>query len=870
MTSATTRKNSHLWMTVTALTLVIGAFLSFEVSAVQGEIEGGGRLSRFKLFIEETGVYAVTYDDLAEAGLRLRAVPSKSMGMTNQGQEVPVWVEDGGDGIFEAGDRILFVGKRLRGEYSYLDEYSRFNCYMLDLEAGDPLRGRDIRGGSSGDAIDLSADLFVRSRFEEDTVMVRYPERPDESQERWYWSRLSVTDREPWKMTLTLDGLRRERKSNRVDARDLRNLTVVGAAGEDTRKNLHEIFGSGDSVTAGLALRIGLRGWSKPHNAQGLVHHHVSIKANGREVPPAEWDGSDPFIHQIEFPLHNADSTQLELEIGITRRMVPETDNLFVDVVMLNWIEVDYLRESGLREGQSRFDVQTDGQGEIHAIDIVADGDGWLYGSGDGRVEVIDGHNRVEGRSLGRGPIFPVVGDAYREVDHIDSGFSSILKTAHRQTDYIMITHRRLLEALQPLVEFHRANGLSVAVVDVEDIYDEFNYGIQHPRSLRDFLKWAYDNWQEPKPRFVLLAGDASWDFKNLTADDAHYADWTYRPGEARHFVKNTSSSYEDMADVNHRNLVPTWSYQTSQGHAASDNWLVCVDGDDIYPDMAVGRIPVTEPDELAAVIQKTIAYADNGPVGSWRKKLLFITNESKGFQRASDRTSEVFEDRGYLTRKIYPSSEETANEEHTVNMVRAFDEGLLMVQFLGHGGRYIWRTGPPDLEKNHDLFTLEHLDTLATTGKLPFVISLTCYSAPFDHPTADSIGEKLLRLDGKGAIGVFAASWRNSPSSNMGRIVMDELTTPGATIGEALMRAKYQLRSPTLVETYNLLGDPAISLDLAPDVAPPASDEVEQKAKVNERKPESDKAPPSPADLKADQGEVGQCKIDADGKEKK
>ena len=56
-----------------------------------------------------------------------------------------------------------------------------------------------------------------------------------------------------------------------------------------------------------------------------------------------------------------------------------------------------------------------------------------------------------------------------------------------------------------------------------------------------------------------------------------------------------------------------------------------------------------------------------------------------------------------------------------------------------------------------------------------------------------------------------------------MGRIVMEELVTPGATIGEAVMRAKHRLRSPVLVETYNLLGDPAISINLAPDVVPPA-----------------------------------------------
>ncbi len=855
--------------TATSLIVVVGMFVAAGVSAVQVEGTGSAQPGRFKLLIEESGVYAVTYDDLAQAGLRFRAVPSKDFGMTNQGEMVPVWVEDGGDGIFEAGDRILFVGKRLRGEYSYLDEYSRFNCYVLDLKAGEPLNGHDVRGDWGDDAIGMSADLFVRSRLEEDTVMVRYPERLNEAQERWYWSRLSVTDREPWRVALTLDGIRRERKSDRMDAHDLRNLTAVGATGENIRKHLHEIFGSEESATARLALRIGFRGWSKPRNAQGLVHHHVSIKANGKEVPPAQWDGSDPFIHHLEVPLHNADSTRLELEISISRRKLPETDDLFVDVVMLNWIEAEYLRDSGMQEGQSRFEIRADGQGEGPPIEIVAAGNGWLYSSGAGRVELVDGYNRLEGRSLGQGPFFPVIGDAYREADQIVPDFSSALKTAYRQTDYIMITHRRLLEAVQPLAEFHRTKGLSVAVVDVEDIYDEFNHGIQHPRSLRDFLKWAYDNWPEPRPRFVLLAGDASWDFKNLTADDARYADWTYRPGEARRFIKNASSSYEDMADVNHRNLVPTWSFPTSHGHAASDNWLVCVDGDDIYPDMAVGRIPVTEPDEMAAVIQKTIAYTDHSPVGSWRKNLLFITNESKGFQRASDRASEVFEDRGYMTRKIYPSHDETANEEHTRNMVTAFDQGLLMVQFLGHGGRYIWRTGPPDLKKNHDLFTLEHLDALAKTGKLPFVISLTCYSAPFDHPTADSIGEKLLRLDGKGAIGVFAASWRNSPSSNMGRIVMDELSSPGATIGEALMRAKHHLRSPILVETYNLLGDPAISLNLAPDVEPPFPNEDKQ-ANVTERKPKSEEALSALAEIKADRVEVGQCNIDADGKDMK
>jgi hypothetical protein len=94
-------------------------------------------------------------------------------------------------------------------------------------------------------------------------------------------------------------------------------------------------------------------------------------------------------------------------------------------------------------------------------------------------------------------------------------------------------------------------------------------------------------------------------------------------------------------------------------------------------------------------------------------------------------------------------------------------------------------------------------------------VLSLTCYSAPFDHPSADSIGEKLLRIDSRGAIAVVAASWRNSPSPRWSEVLLEELTTRGTTVGEAVMRAKRRVRNRMFVETYNLLGDPAVPIAL-------------------------------------------------------
>ncbi len=499
-----------------------------------------------------------------------------------------------------------------------------------------------------------------------------------------------------------------------------------------------------------------------------------------------------------------------ELVVRIPKRVYPESGDLVVDVVLLNWIEVEYEHRPVVGNDQLRlFPI---GDGPVYRVAVESD---------DGTPIDLFHPGGVRYRSEG--------GVLAAAIEVGDSGFALLkpsaaappndvildrpsgLRNDDQQVDYIMIAHSSLLDQTTRLAEFHRGRGLSVAVVDVQDIYDEFNFGVLDPQAIKDFLQYAHSNWQAPAPRFVLFAGDASWDFKNLSADDSNYADWTYRTGEMNRFIKNSSTRYAEGADLNHRNLVPTSSYSTLEGHAASDTWFVCLDDGDSLPDMAVGRLPVANAEELEQVIDKTIRYASAAPVGPWKRNLLFIANESVSFQRRSDSIAQDYSRRGYLPTKIYPHPSEPANEHHTQRIIEILDGGVYGVQFIGHGGRYIWRTGPPDLKKNHDLFTLEHLDTLAESERLPVVLSLTCYSAPFDHPTADSIGEKLLRIPGRGAIAVFAASWRNSPSPIMGETLMEEITTPGNTIGESVMRAKHKFNSDVLVQTYNLLGDPAV-----------------------------------------------------------
>ncbi len=746
----------------------------------------------FKLHLEHPGVYRVTHADLAAAGLTGSA-PSAGLGLTVAGRPVPIHVEDGGDGDFDRGDWIEFIGEHLAGEASYLNEHSRFNVYSLRFDDPEPAR---MTAADTQEVPELGTPTHgyrSRQHLEKDLMILRLPAAgKDATEELWYWSKLVHSHKQPFAVNL-----------------DLTDLETAS--------------------TGAVELRLGFRGWSKPRAKADTetADHCVTVSIDGAEVASAEWNGTESYVMEVPAlaagRLIQGDNT---LELEVPKRPGAPDGKTLIDVVMLNWIEISYPRTPRIGERQARFELEDAPGSPPKQIELYGRANRPLlvYGAGGSRAELtasINWHPTERDDALFRlrpaaseATFFAALREQLLSPEAIVLDRPSRLAATDNRADYIIIAHHKLLAAIEPLAALHRSRGLEVTVVDVEDVYDEFHHGVAHPLALRSFLEHAYHNWTPPAPRFVLLVGDASWDGKNALANDANYADWTYRPRESVRFVKNASTAYAEGAELNHRNLIPTWNHATSQGHSASDNRFVSF-GDDYLPVMAIGRLPLVEPSEVAEVVDKTISYATRPEVGPWRRNALFITNESRGFQRQSDRVAGDLSAAGFAAHKIYPASTEVSNEHHSAQLIESFNDGQLFVHFLGHGGRYIWRTGPPDLKKNHDLFTLEHLDQLAPTGRLPVVLSLTCYSAPFDHPSADSIGEKLLRVGGRGAVAVFAASWRNSPSARWGKVLFDELTTEGTTIGEAIQRAKHQIKSRLFVETYNLLGDPAAPVAL-------------------------------------------------------
>ena len=160
---------------------------------------------------------------------------------------------------------------------------------------------------------------------------------------------------------------------------------------------------------------------------------------------------------------------------------------------------------------------------------------------------------------------------------------------------------------------------------------------------------------------------------------------------------------------------------------------------------------------EVAAIVDKVVRYETAPPPGSWRNNVLWISNEDVGFQTMSDRLAAHVAELGYEAEKIYAKAGVTQSEADQEAIRGALGRGSLLVHFVGHGGRFIWRTGPPDWTKHRDLFNLDDLDKRAPSERLPVVLAMTCYSAPFDHPTADSIGEKFLREPRRARVAVVA-----------------------------------------------------------------------------------------------------------------
>ena len=163
--------------------------------------------------------------------------------------------------------------------------------------------------------------------------------------------------------------------------------------------------------------------------------------------------------------------------------------------------------------------------------------------------------------------------------------------------EYIFVTHKDFLTSTKALADYRDTQGLTSLVVDIAELYDQFNHGIYHPIAIKSFLAYTFDNWSTP-PAFTLLVGSGHW---NMLGHQGYGNDPIYIP--------------PNLA------FVDPW-----QGEVDSSNLLAAVVGDDILPDLAIGLMPVNNSTELDNIIDKIISF-ENQSRQDWHQNILFVAD---------------------------------------------------------------------------------------------------------------------------------------------------------------------------------------------------------------------------------------------------
>jgi len=99
-------------------------------------------------------------------------------------------------------------------------------------------------------------------------------------------------------------------------------------------------------------------------------------------------------------------------------------------------------------------------------------------------------------------------------------------------------------------------------------------------------------------------------------------------------------------------------------------------------------------------------------------------------------------------------------------------------------------------------------------------VLAMNCLNAFFHLPTVDSLAEKLVKADGKGAIAAFSSSGMslNAAAKLYHEAFLAEILSGNhARLGDALLAAQAVYvdsgADQEMLAIYHLLGDPALTI---------------------------------------------------------
>jgi uncharacterized repeat protein (TIGR01451 family) len=352
----------------------------------------------------------------------------------------------------------------------------------------------------------------------------------------------------------------------------------------------------------------------------------------------------------------------------------------------------------------------------------------------------------------------------------------SNLHSVQAGAEYVVLTAPQFAAPAQPLASLHQSEGKTVAMVNVDDVYDEFNFGERTPFAIRSFLKTATEAWKN-KPKYLLFVGDASVDPR-------------------------------DYLGFGSFDFVPTRIVPTAELMTASDDWFSDFENTGSAK-IATGRLPARTQDDAQTMVAKIIGYARGTP-STWNSHALMVADTddpTMSFSQQSLAVQNLLPQTVTAT-DVFAGTLGTATASQ--NIVDGINNGQLLVNYNGHGSVEVWAGG--------GLFNDTQAAALTNGSKLPLFVIMNCLNGFFQDVYTQSMAEALMLAPNGGAVAVWASSGLTAPDPQFAmdrKLAQDLFSTSALALGDAVLAAKSSISDQDVRKTFILFGDPAMRLQV-------------------------------------------------------
>ena len=349
--------------------------------------------------------------------------------------------------------------------------------------------------------------------------------------------------------------------------------------------------------------------------------------------------------------------------------------------------------------------------------------------------------------------------------------------------DYLIIANPDLVGStrLADLIAFHEGEGKTVSLATTNDTGTTST-------SIKNYITAIYQSSNPPDLDYVLFVGDV---------DVIPIASWDSYP---------------------------------------SDSWYSCLQGDDLFPEIGIGRIPAENISSLDHAIDKILAYANRDDQSAWTQRALLVAHK-EGYPGKYTQCAESIRTADYILEPpifdtVYGGEGGTNND-----VIAAINEGRNIVNYRGHGSETTWDGwSSGGLSFNNNMAS-----NLLNGDKTPVVFSVACLNGAIQE-SGTTLSEAFFFAQ-YGAVAFLGATQPSytEPNHDFDRFLFKSIFNKGILpISDILMDANQELSmlwgvgtiADDNIKMYLWLGDPAMKV-IAHSCEPPNADFAASYTKV-------------------------------------